>query len=131
MGLMIDKMRADFALVAATRITGGVWKQGDEAAAGKAIARAIAADDAEAVLTWSRWLAKLALQDLMASADPAKPAEVKRSCSECQHMGKPGRSDGYCSGREDLAHVYGKNHPLHVLPADGGASCARFVGAVR
>lgn len=126
---MIDKMRADFALVTATRIAAGLWDKGDESAAGEAIAKAVAANDRETVLSWARWLAKLALADLFEDAPETVPPVAKRDCRDCQHFAKPGRSEGYCAGRDDLAKVFGKNHPLSALPADGGASCARFAKA--
>lgn len=36
---------------------------------------------------------------------------------------RPGQSDGDCTGRDDLAHVYGF---MHELPDDGGARCSAF-----
>lgn len=44
-------------------------------------------------------------------------------CRRCRHFRRPGKSDGYCTGRSDLAHVYGF---MHELPADGGARCDAF-----
>lgn len=49
-----------------------------------------------------------------------------KACRCCQHFARPGKSDGYCSGRDDLPLVYGANHPLRRLPADGGASCNQW-----
>lgn len=46
-------------------------------------------------------------------------------CPRCRHFRRPGLSDGYCTGRDDLAHVYGF---MHALPADGGARCSAFDG---
>lgn len=129
MTLMTDKLRADFDLVTATRIASGVWSKGDEALAGKAIALAIKTNDSEALRLWACWLAKLAMQDLMDRVDLAAPVEIARACANCQHLKTPRGSVGGCGGREDLARMYGKNHPLRVLPADGGASCARFARA--
>lgn len=41
-------------------------------------------------------------------------------CWRCRHFRHPGSSDGYCTGRDDLPHVYGF---MHRLPDDGGARC--------
>jgi hypothetical protein len=49
-----------------------------------------------------------------------------RECQCCQHFAHPGKSDGYCSGRDDLPRAYGENHPLRRLPADRGASCDQW-----
>lgn len=49
-----------------------------------------------------------------------------KACRCCQRLARPGKSDGYCSGRDDLALAYGANHPLRRLPADGGASCNQW-----
>ena len=46
-----------------------------------------------------------------------------KACRCCQHFARPGKSEGYCSGRDDLPLAYGANHPLRQLPADGGKSC--------
>jgi len=45
------------------------------------------------------------------------------ACQCCQHYTRPGKSDGYCGGRDDLAPAYGVNHPLRRLPVNRGASC--------
>lgn len=52
----------------------------------------------------------------------AMHAEI-RSCSRCRHFRRPGLSDGYCTGRDDLSHAYGF---MHRLPDDGGARCDAF-----
>lgn len=44
-------------------------------------------------------------------------------CRRCVHFARPGMSDGYCSGRDDLPEVYGQ---MHSLPADMGAGCDHF-----
>ncbi|MDR3158742.1 MAG: hypothetical protein LBU11_06960 [Zoogloeaceae bacterium] len=49
-----------------------------------------------------------------------------RQCHTCEHLRKPGLSDGYCAGREDLSPAYGENHPLRQRPEDGGASCREW-----
>lgn len=49
------------------------------------------------------------------------------ACQSCEYLRRPGKSDGYCgSGRADLEHAYGPNHPLRKLPSDKGASCQTF-----
>lgn len=125
---VITKMRADFDQVASARIAGGLWSREDAGEASKAIKAAIDADDRGLIMCWARWLAVLSARDLAeASALPPEPPEY-RECRSCAHFGRPGLSDGYCSGREDLAQVYGANHPLRALPADKGVSCARWKG---
>lgn len=49
-----------------------------------------------------------------------------KACRCCQHYARPGKSEGYCGGRDDLPLAYGVNHPLRRLPADRGASCSRW-----
>lgn len=54
-------------------------------------------------------------------------AEI-RSCRRCRHFGRPGLSDGYCTGRDDLPGAYGF---MRALPHDKGATCAAFDRAGR
>ena len=49
-----------------------------------------------------------------------------KACRCCQYFARPGKSEGYCSVRDDLPLAYGVNHPLRRLPADGGASCKQW-----
>ena len=56
------------------------------------------------------------------AVDRSSPA---KACPDCRHFARPGKSDGYCGGRDDLPLAYGANHPLRRLPADRGASCGR------
>ena len=58
-----------------------------------------------------------------AAVDRSDPPEGVTACRDCQHFARPGKSDGYCGGRDDLPLAYGINHPLRKLPEDGGASC--------
>lgn len=45
-------------------------------------------------------------------------------CRRCLHFRRPGLSDpGYCTGRDDLRHVYGY---LYELADHGGARCDMF-----
>jgi hypothetical protein len=44
----------------------------------------------------------------------------------CRHFTAPGRSSGYCRGREDLEPAYGPMHPLKRLPDDGGEACEAY-----
>lgn len=125
---VVDKLRADFALVALQHRQSGAWGAEDEAQVGHTIAKAVQRDDEGAVLTWARWMAAKASEALLDWPLVGAKPEV-RECADCQHFARPGRSDGYCHGREDLARAYGPDHPFRVLPADGGASCVRFVRA--
>lgn len=126
MDRVIEKMRADFAQVAVLRRASGAWSEEDEALAGGAIRAAINADDRGLVYCWATWLAQLSARDLEEGFEVPPPAPVTRGCNTCALRLRPGRSDGYCGGREDLAPAYGPGHPLRVLPADGGVSCARW-----
>ena len=56
---------------------------------------------------------------------------VERACVDCEHFARPGLSDGYCGGRDDLPPAYGANHPLRELPGDGGASCDQWQASIR
>ena len=49
-----------------------------------------------------------------------------KACRCCQHFVRPGKSDGYCGGRDDLPLAYGENHPMRRLPVDRGASCDQW-----
>lgn len=49
-----------------------------------------------------------------------------KACRCCEHYTRPGKSEGYCGGRDDLPPAYGENHPLRRLPADHGASCNQW-----
>lgn len=126
MKLMIDKMRADFALVIAARRAAGLWAAGDEAQAGREIARLVEAKSDEGLLGWSRWLARLALQDLLGVSDLAELKATARNCAECALHGKADDEAARCHGRDGMIRLYGKAHPLALLPDDGAASCARF-----
>ena len=55
------------------------------------------------------------------------PEVAAPSCRTCANLRRPGLTDGYCAAREDLPLAYGERHPLHALPADGGASCSCWV----
>lgn len=59
---------------------------------------------------------------------PVRQQEPARSCRTCQHLKRPGLSDGHCGGRDDLPPAYTAGHPLRRLPDDGGASCAAWDG---
>lgn len=52
-----------------------------------------------------------------------------KACQCCEHFTRPGKSEGYCGGRDDLPPAYGVNHPLRRLPADGGASCNQWLAS--
>jgi hypothetical protein len=59
----------------------------------------------------------------------APVAGTGKVCRCCQHFAKPGKSDGYCGGRDGLPLAYGANHPLRQLPADRGASCGQWLAS--
>ena len=60
------------------------------------------------------------------SARQSAQESAARSCRTCQHLKRPGLSDGHCGGRDDLPPAYTAGHPLRRLPDDGGASCATW-----
>lgn len=59
--------------------------------------------------------------------DPSSIAMAQESAVDisgrCWHFLWPELSDGYCTGRDDLAHVHGF---MHDLSDDGGARCSAF-----
>lgn len=123
---VIEKMRADLALLGAARVAAGEWSKEDERAIGAAIKAALDSGDSENVGNWSRWLAEMSARLLSESVTKIAPADPKQNCRDCHYFARPGLSDGGCSGRDDRARLYGKNHPLSVLPKDGGLSCVDF-----
>lgn len=125
---VIAKMRTDFDMVAHVRCEAGHWSRDDVADASRAIKAAIASNALDLILCWARWLADLSARDLVEATTLPPESPAKRECKTCRHFAKPGRADGYCGGREDLAHAYGEGHPLRVLPDDGGVSCRRWEG---
>jgi hypothetical protein len=56
---LIDKMRADWSVVAAHLVAAKEWTKEDEIEIGQAIKAAIDAKDRNAIACWSRWLADL------------------------------------------------------------------------
>lgn len=87
----------------------------------RAEALAVALADPDGALLCYRTIAK---DQGIAVAAPV--ASTVKACRCCQHFARPGKSDGYCGGRDDLPLAYGANHPLRQLPADGGASCSQW-----
>lgn len=88
----------------------------------RAEALAVALADPDGALLCYRTIAK---DQGIAVAAPV--ASTVKACRDCQHFARPGKSDGYCGGRDDLPLAYGANHPLRRLPADGGASCSQWL----
>ena len=88
----------------------------------EALAAALA--DPEGALLCYRTIAK---DRGIAIAAPVLSAA--RACRDCDHFARPGKSAGYCGGRDDLPLAYGAHHPLRRLPADGGASCKQWRAA--
>lgn len=127
---MIEKMRADLAMLGGARLAAGEWEEGDVRSIGAAIKAAIDADDGESVGNWSRWLALLSAELLSEVGGKAVAADPAKQCADCSRLARPGHTDG-CSGRDGLAKLYGAGHPLSVLPKDGGLSCIRFKRSVQ
>lgn len=58
---------------------------------------------------------------------PADTGLSMQACRGCRHRARPGHAQpGYCARRTDTPHAYGLDHPLHLLPQDGGADCDLF-----
>jgi hypothetical protein len=76
----------------------------------------------------NRWLPLIREHkvDIISELQAAANDSAVTACTECQHFARPGKSGGYCGGRDDLPLAYGANHPLRRLPADGGASCHQW-----
>jgi len=76
----------------------------------------------------NRWLPLIREHkvDIISELQAAANDAAIKVCVECQHFARPGKSEGYCGGRDDLPPAYGANHPLRRLPADGGASCDQW-----
>lgn len=87
----------------------------------RAEALAVALSDPEGALLCYRTIAK---DRSIAIAAPV--VGTVKACRCCQHHARPGKSEGYCSGRDDLPLAYGVNHPLRRLPADRGAACNQW-----
>ncbi|MGB8884882.1 MAG: hypothetical protein WCC44_13520 [Azonexus sp.] len=62
----------------------------------------------------------------LSRADAEQAAALDVGCITCAHFARPGLSDGYCGGRDDLPRAYGENHPLRKLPSDQGATCKEW-----
>lgn len=69
---------------------------------------------------------KIPTESTSTAPDQIHDRNILKHCPDCQHFARPGKSDGYCSGRDDLPLAYGENHPLRRLPADRGASCDQW-----
>lgn len=94
-------------------------------------ATALALADPEGALTCYR---AIAAERGLTVAKAAAPMLVSTSatatpmCRTCRHRATPGRVDpGYCAQRDDLPLAYGRDHPLHRLPADGGTDCPKWL----
>lgn len=70
-----------------------------------------------------------ALHDVGFCPDLPVHRSIPKRCIDCQHFASPGKSDGYCGGRDDLPLAYGVNHPLRRLPADRGANCGQWMAS--
>lgn len=60
MNTLINKMRADFDLLAEHRLSTGEWSEQDKHEIGLAIKAAIDSDEKPVIAMWGRWLADLA-----------------------------------------------------------------------
>ncbi len=81
-----------------------------------------ATGEAVVVNRWLSLIREYKVGIISALQEAANDATVT-ACIECQYYARPGKSEGYCGGRDDLPLAYGVNHPLRRLPADRGASC--------
>ncbi len=102
-----------------TAIVQAVFADDNDDDRAEALAAALA--DPDGALLCYRTIAK---DRVIAIATPL--AGTVKACRCCEHFARPGKSDGYCSGRGDLPLAYGVNHPLRRLPADRGATCNQW-----
>lgn len=119
---VVAKMRVDFTVVSEAL----AWPEEDREAAGTAIRAAIQGGNDMAIRQWSCYLADLSCRVLREQAGQLVAPVAEQDCRDCAHFRQPGKSDGYCGGREDLPFAYGPGHPLRLLPKDGGVSCSEF-----
>lgn len=69
----------------------------------------------------------VAKRDTLREVESTAPTLAATACGTCRHRTNPGLAfPGYCDQRDDLPPAYGKNHPLHKLPADGGTGCPKW-----
>lgn len=57
---LIEKMRADWGVVAEDRLQSGDWTEEDETEIGDAIKAAVKGGDEDLIACWARWLSDLA-----------------------------------------------------------------------
>ena len=101
-----------------TALIQAIFPDDTEVDRGEALAAALA--DPEGALHCYRTIAKERGLLLLRN-----DAGAVKTCPACRHFARPSRSEGYCSGRDELP-AYGANHPLRRLPADRGASCEQW-----
>lgn len=92
---VIEKMRADFARVAAVRKEKGDWTEAEEREIGLAIKAAVDAGDEDMVASWALWLADLA------AAIAAWDLIVRGSMARMRHQAEveKAKREGVSSGR--------------------------------
>lgn len=122
MDAMLKKMRADWPVVAAAKRSAGVWTADDEQEINLGIKALVEAEDVEMLSLWAKWLA----DEARLAPRPLSEASQPSGCSWCKYLRKPGLSDGYCTGRDDLPSAYGGDHPFRRLPPNDGAGCTVF-----
>ena len=92
MEAVIAKMRADWTVVANSRVESGDWTAADEAEIGAAIRASIDAKDRNAIACWSRWLADLACWvvswNLICRGSEARMKAAAQEAKELKEKGK-------------------------------------------
>ena len=112
----LNRMRADWDAVF-PRLDSLGWSADDLSALWANAAADMASGDKAVVDAWAKWLAD------------TRKILAGRTCINCTHHSRPGKSDGHCSsGRPDLPFAYTAGHPLRRLPLDKGISCTFFQG---
>lgn len=81
---LIEKMRADWGVVAEDRRRTGDWTEQDEADIGAAIKAAVSDGNEEMIACWARWLADLAATTVALTAI-AKGIEGRMRAKAAEH----------------------------------------------
>ena len=87
MKTMIEKMRADWVVVAEERRACGEWTEEDEAEIGEAVKRAIASGKVDLISCWARWLGDLsattvALKSIVLNINTRMRDQARKSRAE-------------------------------------------------
>lgn len=86
-----------------------------------------AKDQGREICTPSSFIEPAGGTDCGGIAPRQTPADGQsKRCLTCAHRRRPGLSEGYCAGRDDLTPAYTLGHPLRQCPPDDGAGCTAW-----